>query len=309
MTFEFHVQAPANLLNKSLSTSPEDENARTALDLYSLFQSAPKICRRFKNSPLLRELAAIQPRFNVVLTPSVGDKARIRAVLRNNPGGVEINRSLYALLLLREETALDSQSWLTEFHHFFTWFLGIVCAELKMLRELRYQPLPLFGLLEDDMDRALINLGLMRFFSWDSDFVASYIKITFQTASITDIAASAAATARETEEISEKGGKAWPCVDEEQRGAGNDEQFGVGFGQEPEGECDDDEEEGEQLELDISTEFETSNEQQSPADPQASLHPCILELRLITSNIQHLDTLHQQSTTKSDFRFEVIQYG
>lgn len=263
LSFASHVQAFANLLNTSLN-APDDHKARVALDMYSVFQSAPKIRRRLNRSPRLRELAVLQPRFHVALTPSSMDKIRIRAVLLTN-NGVKLHPSLYGFL--RDPTT-DPHRWLPEFHRFFKWFLAIVDGEIKQLQELRSGELAPLALPETVVDHAFNNLAVMRYFSWESVFFASYIRAAFE------------AEVESTEEIPSPEQMAVRQMEEEEEDAG----------------------------FDISTEFETGEDQASAAVTQPAIHPCILELRLITSNIQHLNTLLQRSP-KSSFRFQVIQYA
>lgn len=63
------VQAFTTLLSNALRDG-NDESAEFALDMYSFFQSAPKIQRRFKNSPHLDRLSAAKPQFtNPLLYP------------------------------------------------------------------------------------------------------------------------------------------------------------------------------------------------------------------------------------------------
>lgn len=58
---------------------------------------------------------------------------------------------------------------------------------------------------------------------------------------------------------------------------------------------------------DIFTEFETSEEYQLSTTHQ-TVHPCIRELHLITSNIQHLETLLKHAP-KTHYRLKLIQYA
>lgn len=59
--------------------------------------------------------------------------------------------------------------------------------------------------------------------------------------------------------------------------------------------------------LDIATEFETGIEQESTATSDHT-HPCILELRLASSNTQNINTIFNQAP-RCHFRFQVIQYA
>lgn len=57
--------------------------------------------------------------------------------------------------------------------------------------------------------------------------------------------------------------------------------------------------------LDILTEYDTGQDQRSSTVTPPPVHPCILELHLITSNIKHLKILLAQSLITT-FDLQVI---
>lgn len=181
---------------------------------------------------------------------------------------------------LRPNDPTDSRRWLPAFHHFFIWFLGLVRQQIEQLRDLRASKSAPSDLSKTFVSNAFNNLACMRYFAWDSGFFALYIAAAFppyiRSASSkhelrTDIAQS------------DHGGDDVPFQDE----AG---------------------EVGENIEHNIWTEFETGQDQPSATGPWAGIHPCIRELRLITSNIEHLHAL-ERGAPKSRFWFQVIQYA
>lgn len=272
-----HVQAFANLLNESLN-DPNNVEARGALDIYSVFQSVPKIYRRFKHSLRLQELKCIQLPDNVTLVPSSSDRYRISGILTANKGGAQLNHLLYGFL---HHNPLDPRHWLPQFHNFFLWFLDIVDTQLKLLSTLRTSLVAPPELPESMIDLTLSNLKVMQFFSWESEFFESYIWVAFG-AGVWGMPGVAASVAEPGEEAP---GAAFPD-ENKQRSKPEEDESG----------------------LDISTEFETGEETASAAQPPPAIHPCIAELRLISSNIQNIRTLLRRAP-KSRFRFEVIQYA
>lgn len=243
------------------------------LEIYSLFQSSPKIHRRLKDSARLRELQSIQSVVDVALVPSSADKFRIRGILTTNENGARIHRVLYAFL---RHKPLDPQYWLPEFHRFFLWLLHIVDTQLILLNTLRTNPDVPPELPESMVNLAFSNLNIMRFFAWESEFFESYIRVAFG-AGVGGALGVAASVAVPSDEVP---GAAFQDENEEE------DEYG----------------------LDISTEFDTGEETTSAAETPPEIHPCIAELRLITSNIQNIMTLLRRAP-KSRFRFEVIQYA
>lgn len=280
----------AILLNNALA-NPNDDQAREALDLYSFFQSIRKIHRRSirRNSPCLNELFDLQPRFNLACVPSREDRVRIRAILSTNQDGAKSHSVLHSFL--RDHPGA-SRAWLPEFHRFFTWFLRIVIQDVTQLREQRASILAPVGLPESQINRAYNNLAVLKFFSWESDFFAVYISEVFKPvildpANVADIAdVGLLSGLEETVLLGSLGEK------------------------EPEKESLKDEGEND-MGLDISTEYETGAEQgpMTTALWGEPPHPCILELRLISSNVQNLNKIVRRAPPRSRFRFQVIQYA
>lgn len=284
MSFEFHVQAFSNLLNQSL-LNPDNSEARILLDRYSVFQSAPRIYRRFNNSRFILRLLGLKPTFTAYLIPSAIDLVPIRMAILTNQSGKKLHLSLIGLL---RDPPSDPNRWLPEFHSFFTWFLDIVHEQLRSLKQLRTQVQAPDVLLVELIGCTIRNLALLRYFAWDSAFFTSYICMAFE--------GSIATATQDTRT---------PLSSADEHDAGQE----VRRPERDEDETltnDEDREEG----LDISTEFESGEEQQS-STTQSTLvpvHPCVLELRLITSNVQNIETLLQRAP-KVRFRFEVIRYG
>ncbi|KAL0631915.1 hypothetical protein Q9L58_009200 [Maublancomyces gigas] len=255
-SFESHVQAFANLLDNALA-DPNDDEALFTLDMYSFFQSAPKIHRRFKNSPRLKDLAIARPQFtNRAMVPSADGRFNIGGLLRSNPNGARMHAALYTFIL-REEI-----------------------KQLGDLRASNGKPAPLV-LPESLINHAFNNLEVMRFFAWESTFFAAYID-----AALPPLIPSGTSTA-----LAET-----PSYDPELGLRKENAQDGLSPDRE-----------GEDVGLDISTEFETGEAPTSSTAPAPVIHPCIQELRLITSNFEHLISLHRRAP-KSRFRFQLIQY-
>lgn len=238
--------------------------------MYSFFQSAPKIYRRFTMSKNLAGLALLQPQFPTTLSPVPSEEERVKidAILATNAGGALLHPTLYSFVSDPPEV---NGRWLPEFHRFFVWFLGIFGQQIEQLGVLRgtkgkNQPAPL-ALPKSFIDQAFNNLEGLRFFAWDSPFFVAYIATLLSSISQgTSVAAEGAST----------------------------EVGGTEVGR-PE------------LGLDISTEFETGEEQSSARAPAPVIDPIIQELRLISSNLEQLNRL-QVHSPKSRFRFQIIQY-
>lgn len=276
-TFEHHVQSFAVLLNKALA-DPDNESARQSLDRYCFVQSTPKIYRRLNRqySPWLNELFDLKPSFNHSSVPSPTDQGRIRAILITNKEGVELHRVLRRFL---GDPPAHPQEWLPKFHEFFTWFLRIVVEDLKALRDLRVDKVIPPLLPERTIDRAFHNLVALQYFSWQSQFFTAYISLAFAAGTM-DPAAIVPANRTDAQLPHEP------------------EEWSQGEAEQEPGEVD--------MGPDISTEFETGDGQQSMA-ARDDIHPCVLELRLISSNIKNLKTIISQAP-RSRFRFQVIQY-
>lgn len=183
---------------------------------------------------------------------------------------------------------MDPQEWLPEFHRFFTWFLRIMVEDVKKLKEQRVNKLAPTDLPESEIDRAYNNLLALKFFSWESGFVAAYISMAFalvimDPANVADVGLpSECEEAVLLESPREKKSEKEPQTEQ-----GEDD-----------------------MALDFSTEFETgkTGEEQASITTRDNTHPCILELRLISSNIQNLNTIISQAP-RSCYRFRVIQYA
>lgn len=181
---------------------------------------------------------------------------------------------------------MDPQEWLPEFHRFFVCFLRILIGEIKRLTKLRDSKVIPLDLPRSQIKHACNNLGLLEYFSWQSPLFAHYISAVFAPSirDPHDIATNVAAVRLSSDLEEAVQLESTPGTSEK----------------EPETEETD--------ELDISTEYETSELQESVTIPWDDPHPCILELRLISSNIQNLDRLISR-TPRSRFRFQVIQYA
>lgn len=190
-----------------------------------------------------------------------------------NPAAERLYPELYSLL---DDPPTDPHRWLPAFHCFFVWFLGIIHVELTHLKSLRTQKSPPTTSPKALVDRAFGNLGILHHFAWGSAFVASYVRAVFETSSSSAAAGHNQRTPEQERQNAHEGGEELPGQDG-----------------------------GEKNRLDIPTEFATGEEQLSTT-PAA--HPCILEMRLITSDIQNLDTLHAR-TPKAHYRCEVIRYA
>lgn len=99
-TFDYH-QAFADLLNKSYKNS----TAQVDLNRYSLFQSAPKIHRRFRNSTGLHTLLKISiiphthPDDIITLCPLPNEEREMVYMLLRRAGqGQKLHPHLYALV-------------------------------------------------------------------------------------------------------------------------------------------------------------------------------------------------------------------
>lgn len=278
-SFDHHVQSFATMLNKALA-NPDDVPAREVLDLYSTFQSIPKICRRFRNSRWVNELLKLPPCFNVAHVPSPEDQGQIDAILSANKGATS-HSVLYTFL---DDPPADLREWLPEFHNFFLWFLRILNQQIKRLTKLRGKKDIPRGLSASQIKDAYRNLGVLQYFSWQSPFFADYISVVFAPTirDPHDIATGVPAV-RLSSELEED--VSAPQKSEEPQGGERVENMG----------------------LDIATEFETDQERALLTTPGEDTHPCILELRLISSNIQNLDRLVRR-TPRTRFRFQVVQY-
>lgn len=178
---------------------------------------------------------------------------------------------------------MDPLQWLPEFHRFFVWFLKIVYGEVKLLKKLRLGKVIRAALPGNAIKHAFGNLVVLKFFSWQSDFFASYISAAFATGTCGPDDTAAKTTPAELTSGQEKD------VFLSDHGVGESQTA----------------DEEEDLGLDISTEFEG---QTSATTPLEDIHPCVLELRLVTSNIRHIETLLNRAP-RSRFRFHVIQYA
>lgn len=253
------------------------------LEIHSLFQPAPKIYRRLKSSLNLQALESYKPgsprpATDATLVPSSADKFRIRGILTTNENGQKVHRLLYVFLRKRP---LDPRHWLPLFHSFFVWFLQAVRFQLQQLSVLRTSSISPPELPKSLVNLTFSNLNVMRFFAWESEFFASYIRsvTSWGIQCVSREVPRDAASSKEAQELE------FHAETEQQEKS---------------------EEDGSRL--DISTEFETGENDPSSAVIQPAIHPCIVELRRVSSNIQHIKTLLQR-VPKSRFRFEVIQYA
>lgn len=278
-SFEHHVQSFAYLLNEALA-NPDNFGARIALEIYSLFQSAPKLDRRIRNSPRLAELVDLEPVFNNPDVPSPEDLHKVRAILATNENGRKLHTALYKFL---EHPAVDSRLWLPEFHKFFKWFVKIIVADVKQLKQLGLSRNAPDTLRESFIDHVFNNLAMLQFFSWDSSFFKSYIHEAFSTSIIIPEVV-AEELPSELQQAVPQGTRQENTVEDSETQDEND------------------------MGLDISTEFETGNEQASVTTTSEGIDPCLLELRIISSNIQNLDRLLSRAP-RSHFRFQVVQYA
>lgn len=273
--------------------------ATYALEIYFFFQSAPKINRRFITSKNLLGLPTLNPDFPTsCLVPSEEEQTKIGAILTTNPGGHLLHSTLFTFL---SEPPTITGHWLPEFHRFFLWLLEIFREQMKQLASLRSpkdtnEPPPL-RLPEPLIDLAFNNLGGLHFFAWDSPFFRDYIRLLAPPPlpPKTSVPTEGASTELATQTVEPNAPIDVPQTSSEAVDVLSD----------------DDEEsevEGQELGLDISTEFETAEEPASATAPAPLLDPCIQELRLISSNLEHLNRV-QLRAPKSRFRFQIIQYA
>lgn len=229
----------------------------------------------------MNELLKLQPHFNVAYFPSPEDQSQIDAILSANKGSTS-HSVLYNFL---DDPPVDPQEWLPEFHGFFLWFLRILTTQIKRLTKLRGREEIPRGLSGSQIKDAYRNLGVLQYFSWQSPFFAEYISVVFARPieDPHDIATNVAAM-RLSSELDEDVSP--PQTSEE----------------EPQGE-----ERVDNMGRDIATEFETDEERALVTTPGEDTHPCILELRLISSNIQNLDKLVRW-TPRTRFRSQTTQY-
>lgn len=277
LSFESHVQAFSNLLNTCLK-APGDSGTRLALNVYSTFQSAPKVRRRLNRSPLLDKLAKVGTEVSNYptgdLETSRADRTIIELVLLVNENGASLHPALDTYLYAANCTPMDARLDLSVFHQFFLWFLAIVCKEIKALHKLRNRSRPPQDFPHDEITLTYRNLESMQYFAWESRFFASYIGSEW------------------IRSVCENGIAKGPAGEGE-------EEINRTWSEQQEDKEDD--------RLDISTEYETGEELRSSTATQPAVYPCLLELRLITSNIQHIMTLLRQPPT-SCFDLQVIQY-
>lgn len=290
LSFESHVQGFANLLNTCLK-SPHGVAARSALNLYSVFQSAPKVCRRIRRSPLLKSLPrldnAVLENSATVREPSLRDRTVIQLALRRNGRAAGLHPGLGKYLSSVNLNPAAAPFKLLDFHQFFLWFLSIVSDQVKALNKLRKGPRAPPDFPQDTISLAYNNLAHMHYFAWKSGFFASYIEQANPTR-IPPI----------LEDVGMEGLAGGPSIDSGEQEGAEQQDFDLKEKEHLEEEID---------RLDISTEYETGQDQRSSTANPLSVHPCVLELRLITSNIQHLITLLGKLPLNS-FELQVIRY-
>lgn len=241
-----------------------------------MFQSAPKIHRRFKSCSVLRELQKI----NITdhMTQTFGsltdvDRNKITVALYRDNEGQKLHGQLYDYLTNSPgELAPPS----LELHHkFFTWLLSTLADEIEQLRKLQQASEPPEKLPVLLIKSAMLHLDILQYLAWQSVFFSEYIE-----------------TVRP-------------------RGSGGQEVSPDNYidttRQVPS------EDEDEELADDMWTEFETGEDR--PTDPNSQPlpvpHPWILELRLITSNIHQLKHLLGRLPLREplSFSFQLIQYA
>lgn len=282
------MQAFANLLNKCL-VSPGNKIARLALDMYSLFQSVSKVRRRVQRSPLLHTLPRVD---SVILkrpcgltVPSPMDKTKIELVLLANEHGTILHPTLDSYLHPANCSPAGSPLPLPLFHQFFLWFLKIVFKEIEFLFKLRKDRLAPQSFPQAMLVRAYENLATMQYFAWESQYFTSYIRTAFPRG-VRTIGTQSHTMSLPLGTLSH-GGEAsggsprWTDMAELEQ-LDNDDA------------------------LDIATEYETGVDR--GIFTHLTVHPCILELRLITSNIQQLETLLHRSPNAA-FNIQIIQYA
>lgn len=136
LSLESHVQAFANLLNSCLKT-PHDDAARLALNVYSTFQSVPKVRRRLNRSFLLKALpridSAVLGSSASVHEPTFTDRTIIEIILLQNGNCAGLHPELYRYLYSADLTPVGYLFSLPGF----LWFLKIVCEEVETINKLR----------------------------------------------------------------------------------------------------------------------------------------------------------------------------
>lgn len=290
LSFESHVQAFGNLLNTCLQY-PGDIASRSALNLYSVFQSAPKVHRRLRRSPLLRSLPrldnAVFQNPATVREPSLTDRTAIEIVLLRNGDAGSLHPGLYWYLSSGNPNPAAAPFKLLDFHRFFLWFLDIVSDQVKALNKLRTGARTPSAFPHDRISLTYNNLAHMQYFAWESGFFASYIE-----------QANPARIPPNVDDVLVESFAGEPPLGSAESKGDGPEDIDCKEKQHLEEEVD---------RLDISTEYETGEDQRPSTATPLPVHSCVLELRLLTSNIQHLITLLGKSPFKS-FELQVIQY-
>lgn len=184
---------------------------------------------------------------------------------------------------------MDEQQWLPAFHEFFVWFLRMIIEDIQQLKELRTSDDCPSVLPEHDIERAYNNLAGVKYFSWNSEFFTGYIREAFAVGIVDPVDRGAnvanVGSLNDVKEAIPVGSTRQIMSDKESQNQDTENDMA----------------------LDISTEFETGVEHESSASSDPT-HPCILELRLASSNIQNISTIFK-TAPRCHFRFQVIQYA
>lgn len=270
-SFEHHLQSFADLLNAAFKL-PGHKTAN-ALKRYSTFRSAPKILRRFTKSAVLHGLKCDIP---AQTTPTLStftniERDKLAVALYRDSKGKHLHQQLYSYLTTTAGQSVPPSLHMC--HTFFTWLLSELEGEIRALSAVqRHDPPDVFPTAL--LKSTMLHLEVLQYLSWESDFFSEYV---------------------ESVRPSRAGQEVIPTDQVDTQNLSN--------------ELEEEEETGN----DIGTEFETGEDPPTDVNSQRppALHPWILELRLITSNIHQLKHLLGRLPMREplSFSFQLIQYG
>lgn len=288
-SFDSHVKVFETLLNICLASSSLTlVTAWSNLGFYSFFQSVGKVQRRFHNSNSIKRLSEIDP---ASLKPPSGplsltkmDNDNIRIIFFN-ANAKEKHSALFTFVDskwppgTKLRSPEDPALFLAQFHELFNWFLGVLSKELSDLVRLRKQRNPPEKLSSRDISVARRNIEVLGYFAWASDFFMVYIRAILNSIEGT----------RQVVFDAEETGVPGEKISSSERDMDGEE-----------------EEDG----LDIATEFETDKKPQAGASGLLFVDPFMSQLRLITSNTQHLSFLRgsQHKFKGLRMKFRILKY-
>lgn len=276
-SFEQHVQAFADLLNTAFKTP--GPKATNALKRYSTIESACKIHRRFTKSLVLGELQVIDVDHHVTQTLgtlSNAERDKITVALYRDNAGQQLHGNL-SDFLTNPAGQIEPPNFVL-WHQYFTCLIFQLSNEIEELSTFRAQDDPPDKSPVQLIRRAILHLDILEYLAWESPFFAEYIG-PFRPSRKSPEPTSGSGI-RPTSPI-----RTEPEEDDESDDTGGD----------------------------IWTEFETGEDRQTDANsqPPPVLHPWILELRLITSNVHQLKYLLGRLPLPKplSFSFKVLHYG